>query len=345
MERLLHEIGQQPDVMRGLLALQRGAIEDLAAEIRRREVSQVLIAARGSSDNAATYAKYLFGMANGLPVALAAPSMYTLYHSTPRLRDTLVIGVSQSGMSPDIVAVIDDARQQGMLTVAVTNDENSRLARASERVIGLLSGEERSVAATKTYTAELLVLAMLSTALGDDAGRWDQLALLPSAVEATLTLTDAIQSQAERYRAIDACAVIGRGYNYATSFEAALKIKELTYTSANPYSSADFLHGPIAVIGSGYPVMLCAPRGVVIGDMRAMAETVRERGGELLVISDDEGLLAQAHTAIPLPESVDEWLSPMTTIVPAQVFAGFLAQCKGLDPQRPRGLKKVTETR
>jgi len=313
--------------------------------VRRRDVSQVLIAARGSSDNAATYAKYLFGMANGLPVALAAPSMYTLYGSAPRLRDTLVIGVSQSGMSPDIVAVLDDARQQGMLTVAVTNDESSRLARASERVIGLLAGEERSVAATKTYSAELMVLAMLSTALAQDVACWDQLASLPDAVEATLTLAEEIQSRAERYRYIDACAVIGRGYNYATSFEAALKIKELTYTSANPYSSADFLHGPIAVVGNGYPVLLCAPRGAVSDDMRAMAETVRERGGELLAISDDEALLSLAHTAIWLPQSVDEWLSPMTTIVPAQLLAGFLAECKGLDPQQPRGLKKVTETR
>ena len=298
MERLLHEIGQQPEVMARLLREQKGRIESLAAAIRERGIAQVLIAARGSSDNAATYAKYLFGMANGLPVALAAPSMYTLYGQPPRLADTLVIGVSQSGMSPDIVAVIQDARQQGMLTVAITNDENSRLAQAAEQVIGLLAGEERSVAATKTYTAELMVLAMLSVALANDEARWQQLAALPEAVAATLSLAETIRGQVERYRYLDSCAVIGRGYNYATSFEAALKIKELTYTSANPYSSADFMHGPIAVVGSGYPVLLCAPSGAVLDDMRVMAATLRERGGEVVVISDDEELLALAHTPI-----------------------------------------------
>jgi glucosamine--fructose-6-phosphate aminotransferase (isomerizing) len=345
MQELLAEIHEQPQVLSRILEQELVGIRDLAAEISGRGMTHVLIAARGTSDHAATYAKYLFGMANGLPVGLAAPSLYTLYERPPRLCNTLVIGVSQSGMSPDIVAVIDNAREQGMLTVAITNDEGSRLALAAECLIRCQAGVEHSVAATKTYTAELMALAMLSVSLADDREGLEQLQAVPAAVAEALRRAELVAEMAQRYRDMTSCAVIGRGYNYATAFEAALKIKELTYSNAMPYSSADFLHGPIAVVGEGYPVILCAPSGRALKDMLDLATVLRQRGGELIVLSDHPQALQLAQTAIPLPGGVAEWLSPFTAIVPAQLFAAFLAQAKGLDPENPRGLHKVTETR
>jgi glucosamine--fructose-6-phosphate aminotransferase (isomerizing) len=346
MPILLDEILEQPQVLRGLIETGYAEIAAIAAEIRARGVRQVLIAARGTSDNAATYAKYLLEIANGLPVALAAPSVYTLYERSPRLHDTLVVAVSQSGRSPDIVAVVADARRQGMLTLAVTNAPGSPLAAAAERVIDCRAGEERSVAATKSYTATLAALALLSVALAADDGRYAELRAMPEVVAETLALhVAAMAARAERYRYMEDCAVIARGYNYATAFEVALKLKEMTYSRAQAYSSADFLHGPIAAVAPGYPVVLVAPAGRTLADSRALAEELRRRDAELIAISDDEALLAAAQTPLRLPAAVPEWLSPITAVLPGQLLAYRLALARGLDPEQPRGLRKITETR
>ena len=346
MPVLLNEIMEQPQVLAHFIAAAYDETVGIAAAIRARGIRQVLIAARGTSDNAATYAKYLLAIENGLPVALAAPSVYTLYERAPRLRDTLVVAVSQSGMSPDIVAVVQDARDQGMPTLAITNAPGSRLAEAAEWVIDCRAGEERSVAATKTYTATLAALALLSVALADDAGRLAELRVVPEAVAATLEMQASVMARrAERYRYMEDCAVIARGYNYATAFEVALKLKELTYSRAQAYSSADFMHGPIASVAPGYPVVLAAPSGRALADARQLAEELRRRTAELVVISDDEALLSTAQTPLRLPAGVPEWLSPITAVVPGQLLSYHLALARGLDPERPRGLHKVTETR
>jgi glucosamine--fructose-6-phosphate aminotransferase (isomerizing) len=345
MAGLLSEIMEQPAVLRGLLQDEYPAIERVAAEIRQRSIRMVLIAARGTSDNAAIYAKYVWEAYNGLPVALAAPSLYTLYGAPPRLSDTLVVGISQSGMSPDIVSVIEEGRRQGMLTLAITNAPDSRLAQAAERVISCRAGQERSVAATKSYTAELLCIALLSAALADDASRLAEVQAVPDAVEATLALAPQIAQRAERYRFMSDCAVVGRGFNYATAFEVALKIKELNSVGANPYSSADFMHGPMAVVGRGYPVIAIAPSGCVYDDLARLISELREREAELIVISDREELTAQAQLPLRLPVALPEWLSPIAAVVPGQLLAYELALAKGLDPETPRGLRKVTETR
>jgi len=344
MERLLSEITEQPEVLQRLIDLEYPTIHKIAADLRSRDIHWLLIAGRGTSDNAATYAKYLFGTVNRLPVALAAPSLYTTYGTPPRLQNALVLAISQSGMSPDIVAVMEDARAQGMPTVAITNAPDSRLAQAVEWIILCRAGEERSVAATKTYTAELLSLALLSVALASDEGRLKRLQALPEAVSAILAVRDQVLQRAERYRYMDDCAVIGRGYNYATASELALKLKELTYVGANPYSSADFMHGPIAAIGPGFPVFLAAPGGRTYPELLQLAEELRKLQAELIVISDHEELLALAQSPLRLPVSVDEWLSPVTAIVPGQLFGYSLALIKGLDPDHPRSLHKVTET-
>jgi glucosamine--fructose-6-phosphate aminotransferase (isomerizing) len=344
MDPLLCEIMEQPAVLERLMAQETAHIATIADEIRRRDPCHVLIAARGTSDNAAIYAKYLLGALNGLPVALAAPSLFTLYAKPPRLRDALVIGISQSGMSPDIVAVLREARAQGNLTLAIVNSAASPLAVAAEHVILVRAGEERSIAATKSYTAELMALALLSVALDGHPESSAQVALVPQSVSATLALADGLAQRAERYRYMQQCAVVARGYNYCTAFEIALKLKELTYLGANPYSSADFLHGPIAVVDEGFPVLVVAPSGRALPGLLDLLAELSARRAELLVISDDERALALAHTPQRLPAGVPEWLAPIVAVVPGQLLAYHLTRVKGLDPQRPRGLRKVTET-
>jgi glucosamine--fructose-6-phosphate aminotransferase (isomerizing) len=344
--RLLFEVHEQPAALERLLTSGRAPLEALAAEMRRRQIAHVLIAARGTSDNAATYGKYLLGITHGLSVSLAAPSMCTLYGSPLRLsRDTMVLGVSQSGMSPDIVAVLDDARSQNVLTAAFVNAPGSRLAEAAEWVIPLSAGEERSVAATKSYTAQLMALAMLSAALSEDDVRWDELSRVPAAVRAALTLEDAISCRAERYCFMEHCTVISRGYNYATALETALKLKELTYTGTTPYSSADFLHGPVAVVREGYPVVTIACQGRAMASLREFVAEMRSRRAEEILVTDDADLARGATFPLLLPVTLPEWLSPIPAIIPGQLLGYYLALARGIDPERPRGLLKVTETR
>ncbi|MCC7353192.1 MAG: SIS domain-containing protein [Anaerolineae bacterium] len=340
---LAREIAEQPRVLAALWEEERTGIEKIARTVREYGPRYVVIAARGTSDNAARYGQYLFGAHNRLSVALATPSLFTLYRSPPRLEGALVFGISQSGQSPDIVAVLDEARRQGALTVAVTNDPASPLAGAAAHLLPLHAGQETSLAATKTYTAQLYALALLSARLAQDEERLLQAAALPQVVARVLAESKAT-AQAERYRFMSACVVIGRGYNYATAYELALKMKELTYVLAEPYSPADFLHGPVAMVERGFPVITFALSGAVAMEMRPFLAQVREREAELVVVSDQADALALAHTPLPIPAHVPEWLSPIVAIVPGQLFALGLTLAKGYDPDHPRGLRKVTLT-
>jgi glucosamine--fructose-6-phosphate aminotransferase (isomerizing) len=342
---LYQEIHEQPQVLRSFLAAERPAVQALAEAIRGREIDYVMIAARGTSDNAGRYANYLLGAVNRLPVALATPSLYSLYGQPPQLRRALVLGISQSGKSPDIVSVLAEARRQGALTAAITNFADSDLAGQADHVIQLRAGLEQSLAATKTYTSELAAIALLSSLLAQNAQMEQELNQIPEAVAAILGIHDQVARSAERYRYMRNCVVIGRGYNYATAFELALKLKELTYTVAVPYSSADFLHGPMAVIEPGFPVIVVAPTGVLLPEMQEFLRALHQRSAEPIVISDDEQTLALARTPLPLTASVPEWLSPITAIIPGQLLGLNLALARDLDPDRPRGLRKVTETR
>ncbi|HEX6290721.1 MAG TPA: SIS domain-containing protein [Herpetosiphonaceae bacterium] len=340
---LEQEIHSQPEVIARLLDRQIGPVARIAE--RLPEFSYALIAARGSSDHAATYATYAWASLAGYPVALATPSLYTLYHTPPRLSGALVVGISQSGQSPDIVAVLEEGRRQGRPTLAITNDAASPLAAAADHVIELHAGQERSVAATKTYTAQVTVMALLAATLSRTSERLDELRQLPEALATTLAGVDGVAQRAERYRYMEHCIIIGRGYNYATAFELSLKLKELTYVVANAYSSADFRHGPIAMIGEGAPVMLIMPDGAAFDDMLALAHELRARSAELLIVSDRQDVRDLATTFLPLAAPLPEWLSPITAIVPGQLLALHLALAKGFEPDRPRGLQKVTLTR
>lgn len=342
---MYREIHEQPTVLEQMLHLEEATVRQLVTRIQQREINYVLIAARGTSDNAGRYANYLMGAFNGLPVALATPSLYTIYQRPPRLKNALVIGISQSGKSPDIVSVVEDAKRQGALTAAITNFGDSDLARQADFVVGLNAGVERSIAATKTYTSELMAIAMLGAHLSGDKESQGELARVPEAVAKVLAVAPIVAQVAERYRYMTACVVIGRGYNYASAFELALKLKELTYTIAEPYSSADFLHGPLALIENGFPVIVVAPTGVMLPELRDFIQVLQQREAEPVVISDDAETLALGRIALPLKATLPEWLSPLTAIVPGQLLAMYLAHARDYDPDHPRGLRKVTETR
>lgn len=341
---LYREIHQQPDVLQYLLTPPQDAITALAEQIHARHISQVYIAARGTSDNAARYAQYLLGAHNHLMVSLATPSLFTIYRQAPNLSNTLVLGISQSGKSPDIVSVLAEGKKQGALTAAITNTIDSDLGQAADMVLDLSAGEELSLAATKTYTAQLACLARLSVELNPTGEMQHELKALPEKVTQVFQHEDQIENLSERYRYMSHCAVIGRGFNYASAFELSLKLKELTYTIAEPYSSADFLHGPVALVDRGFPVFVIAPSGMMIPEMVALVEKVDQRLAEVVMISDHPDLLKMTAQAMAIPTGVPEWLSPIIAIIPGQIFAMYLAATRGIDVDNPRGLHKVTET-
>ena len=343
---LFSEINEQPECIKSLLSSQRKHVEKIAAEIQKRGVDYVFLAARGTSDNAGRYANYLLGAVNGLPLALATPSLFTYYKKPPMLKNALVIGVSQSGKSPDIVSVLEEGRRQGCMTLSITNEPNSPLAQKSDFVLDLQAGVEKAVAATKTYTTELMSIAMVSAALSGNKKAWDDLGNVSKWMRETLKQSDFIAQAVQRYRYIDQTVVLGRGFNYATAFEWALKLKELTYIIAEPYSSADFAHGPIAMVESGYPVLAVAARGKVFDSMLEMLKRLRsDIAAELVVISNDRKALSLAQVPLQIPIGTPEWLSPLVSILLAQLFAYHLTLAKGYNTEQPRSIRKVTETK
>jgi glutamine---fructose-6-phosphate transaminase (isomerizing) len=339
------EMREQPAVARRLITEGRAGVEAIAAAIRARQPDFAVLAARGSSDNAARYGQYLLGIHDNLIAALATPSIFTQYHATPNMRDAVVVGISQSGQSPDIVEVLREARKQGGVTVAVTNEPQSPLAQAAELVLPLRAGSERSVAATKTYVAQVTAMAMLSAALRADPTRaWADLERLPDLLERTLQLNDGSMKAAARFHEPTRLIVVGRGYNLSTAFEITLKVKETTGIVADGYSSADFLHGPKTLIDESFPVFLVAP-GRNFADLDEVAALAKEKGATLIAVSDRQDMLDKADVALPLPDDTPEWLSPIVGVVPGQMWALAISLARGRNPDAPFGLTKVTHTR
>ncbi|MCX6053428.1 MAG: SIS domain-containing protein [Chloroflexi bacterium] len=339
------EIFEQPTVLHRLLIEQHSTIIEIAQKINKRNIDYVLLAARGTSDNVGRYAGYLWGARNRLPVALAMPSLFTLYQEPPRLKNSLVVGISQSGQSPDIVSVLKEGKKQGAATLAITNNESSPLAKTADYTINILAGEEKAVAATKTYTAQLLAVAMLSCALIEDQKSTNEIDHVADWVEEVLKQDKLIQEKVQRYRYMERCVVLGRGYNYASAFEWALKLKELSFITSEPYSMADFKHGPIAVINKGFPVMVIAPKGKTFPSTYESVKYIKEvLSAEIITISNDRNLLSISDTQISIPSNIPEWLSPIPAIIAGQLFAYHLTCEKGLDPEKPRTIQKVTET-
>jgi len=341
---LYQEIHQQPDVILNLVTKVQEPVQELAKQIKSRYINHVFIAARGTSDNAGRYAKYLLGAHNKMDVSLAAPSLFTIYKQPPSLSGSLVLGISQSGKSPDIVSVLKEGKRQGALTAAITNYPDSDLGKAADIVLDLQAGKEVSLAATKTYTAQLATIAILSNELSTSSQFLKDLQDLPEKISEIFEKEPHFDNLAERYRYMEHCVTIGRGFNYASAFEFSLKMKELTYTIAEPYSSADFLHGPVAMVDRGFPTFVIAPNGKMNAEMKTMIEKVQSQMAEVILISNNPQLLMMAEHTMELPTDIPEWLSPIPAILPAQMFAMYLAQTRGIDVDNPRGLSKVTQT-
>lgn len=343
---LRDEILEQPEVAARFLARAPEVVGPLAAAIGARGIDHVVIAARGTSDHAAIYAQYVLGIRHGLSVGLGTPSVISLYGATPRLDRSLVIGISQSGASPDVVGVVEAGRRQGALTLAITNEPGSPLAGVAGTTIDLGAGRERAVAATKTYTMQLLAIAALSVALGRDPTDAAQLAAVPDALASVLALEPEVIAMAADHAAADRLLVLARGYEYATAREWALKLKELARVFADPYSAADFEHGPLALLEPGVPALATVRPGPPRDGLVELLRRLRgDLGADLAVVSDDAEALAEARWPLRLPAGTPEWLGPVVSIVPGQLHALHLTRARGLDPEAPRNLSKVTRTR
>ncbi len=336
---LWDEIHEQPAVVARTIEATGPVAREVAGDPRIGASTHVVLAARGTSDNAARYAKYAWGVRNGWTAALAAPSMYGPYGSPPRLDGAFVVAISQSGASPDLVEVVAEARRRGRPTLVVTNQPASPLAEHADHLVTLEAGAERAIAATKSYTASLAALARVSTAWsGEDGG---ELASLPDVVAAALA-TPPLEETIGFLAAVDRVAVVGRGFNHSTAFELALKLQELAQLLAHPYSSADFRHGPLALVERGFPMILINAAGAVADDIEELYWRVTELGAEPLVL-DNAGRIEGPHT-VHYPGS-PEWLSPIVSIVTGQLITHRLTELRGLDPDVPRIITKVTRTR
>jgi glucosamine--fructose-6-phosphate aminotransferase (isomerizing) len=340
---MLTEIAEQPRVIERTIKRESKKIERFAALMKKKELRLIVLVARGSSDNAALFGRYLLEVETGIPVSLAAPAVHTLYHAQLDLRETLVVGISQSGEGVDINLVLESAKKCGAMTLGITNESDSTMAGIVDEAFFIHAGRERSVAATKTYTGQLLLLHLLARALGRK-DRGAEVERIPELAASALTLRPLVEEMVERYAYVNHCVVVGRGLNYANVYEFAIKLMETCYVVAERFSSADFLHGPIAMVERRFPVFLFAPPGPTLAGMKGLLAKLNDLGAETVVISSEASALRKGQRAIKLPVRMPEILTPIPYIIPAQMFAALLAAAKGLSPDRPRSLQKVTQT-
>lgn len=347
---MLTEIREQPRALARTLAAESKRIVRLRRLIEQRRPKLIVLAARGTSDNAAQFGRYLIEVTTGIPVSLAAPSVTTLYNAQIDMSSAMVVAVSQSGESTDTNYVLERAKAQGALTVGVTNEASSTLAQLADHTVLVRAGKERSVAATKTYTGQLLAMYLIAQALGAAIPN-EALERLPEAAEQALSLEPEVSALAPRYRFMERAVVVGRGLNYSNAFEFALKMMETSYVVAERFSSADLLHGPIAMVEAAFPVFLFAPGGATWQPLREMIAKLREMQAETLVITDEAHRSAakEATRSIVIPAKlstgkIPDLFTPIPYIIPAQLFAAHLASEKGLNPDKPRTLTKVTRT-
>jgi glucosamine--fructose-6-phosphate aminotransferase (isomerizing) len=343
MSLMLAEIQQQPAALERTLRREGQRIARFADSLKKRRPRLIVLVARGSSDNAALFGRYLLEISTGIPVSLAAPAVHTLYRTRLGLEGALVIGISQSGEGPDVNMVLQNSKRSGAVTLAITNEPGSEMARIADEAFLTHAGRERSVAATKTYTGQLMVFHLLASALNGDR-RFAEVERLPELAALTLGLREKIESIVERYAFMDHAVVVGRGLNYANAYEFAMKLMETCYVVAERFSSADFLHGPIAMIEKDFPVFLFAPPGRTLAGMKDLLGKLTKLGAETLVISSERAALKPATRALEIPERISEMLSPIPYIIPAQLFAALLAKARGISPDSPRSLAKVTRT-
>lgn len=341
MSLMLAEIAEQSAALEKTLKEEQTKYEALARTLSKRDIDLIVLVARGSSDNAALFGRYLIEVNTGIPVSLAAPSVYTLYNAKLDLSRSLVVGVSQSGEGADINLVLESAKASGALTLAITNEAESSMAKLADETLLIHAGRERSVAATKTYSGQMLHFYLLTRALG---GADPGIASIPELVENAHKVAPEIRELVERYVFMENCVVVGRGVNYGNSYELALKLMETCYVVAERFSTADFFHGPLAVVERRFPVIMFAPAGVTKSSSLELLEKLKDLHADCLSITNDAEVAAASPRSIRLQADVDEFLTPIPFIVPAQLFAAYLSAAKGLDPDAPRSLSKVTIT-
>jgi glucosamine--fructose-6-phosphate aminotransferase (isomerizing) len=349
--KMLEEVRQQPAALERTLTAGLGSARVLRQHFEAHPPTMIVIAARGTSDNAAEFARYLIEITTGIPTSLAAPSVVTLYRSRLNLRGVAVVGISQSGESTDVNAVLEDARKQGAFTIGITNEAESSMTKIATDVLLVRAGKEKAVAATKTYTGQLLTIYLLAHALGGNV-EMDELHRIPGYAASALDTEESIEELAKRYRFMNRSITVGRGLNYANALELALKMIETSYVLTGRFSAADLMHGPIALLEHSLPAFVFAPPGVTWPSISAVLERLESVKAETLVITDTRHKKIPSKTAqsIQLRWHADvtgriaDLYTPIPYIVPAQLFAGHLAVLKGLDPDHPRTLTKVTHT-
>ncbi|CDZ25080.1 Glutamine-fructose-6-phosphate transaminase (isomerizing) [[Clostridium] cellulosi] len=344
MSLMKNEILEQAVVTRRCLKENSAQIDSIVSELNSRGIRFVVMAARGTSDHAAVYGKYILESRKGCQVALAAPSVLTLYNKRPDYKDMLVIGISQSGQAQDVREVLQLASEQGAVTVAITNYPDSPLAKTAKYHLNCFAGEEKSVAATKTFTAQMILLASLAAKWSGDRAFFEKLEVIPEKIQETFAHFDEVKSIAKRYRFMEECFVLARGINYAIALEAALKIEETNYIRAKAFAISDFQHGPMAMLQKDMPVLIFAPSGPSERDAYEIIEKARKAQADILVFSDSEKLRALGDCSISTPGGIDEDISPYVNVVLAQMFACSLAEIRGLNPDQPRMLNKITKT-
>ena len=344
---LRDEILEQPEVAARFLARAPEVVGPLVESIQAHDVDHVVIAARGTSDHAAIYAQYVLGVRHALSVGLGTPSVISLYGAQPRLDRSLVVGISQSGASPDVVAVVEAGRRQGAPTLAITNDPTSPLALAAETSYRPRRRARSSRSPRRRRTRPSCWRSpSLSAALTGDSEDTAALAAIPDAMAGALALEPDVESMARDQAAADRLLVLARGFEYATAREWALKLKELARVFADPYSAADFEHGPLALLEPGVPVLATVRPGPTEGPLVALLERLRdELDAAIAVVSDRPSALGLARWPFAIPQGTPEWLGPIVSIVIGQLHALHLTHARGLDPERPRNLNKVTRTR
>lgn len=340
---MLQEIAEQPAALARTIDAEREKIAALGKLLKKRGIDLIVLVARGSSDNAALFGRYLLEITTGIPVSLSAPSVHTLYRAKLNLQHALVIGVSQSGEGEDINEVLENARACGAYTLGITNEPSSAMVAFVDETLSMHGGRERSVAATKTFTGQMLLFYMLAEALAETPPAWSY-ATIPDFAARALEQQPAILELVQRYVFMENCVVVGRGLAYANAYELALKLMETCYVVAERFSSADFLHGPVAMVERHFPVILFAPPGVMLPGVKSLIGRLRELRADSLVITSDLEAAASCTRAIIMPKEIDEFVAPIPYIIPGQLFAALLAEAKGLDPDQPRSLSKVTRT-
>ncbi len=345
MTKMWKEIFEQPTVLNNCLKQNNQIIIDIIKDIETEKISNVVIVARGTSDHAGIYGKYIIEHNLGIPVSLAAPSIITMYNKKLILKNSLVIAISQSGQAEDVLEVIKCANEQHAITIGITNFKTSPIALNCKYHLYTNAGIEESVAATKTFTAQMMNMALLVAKWSKDEHLVDSLSKVPEKVRETLKLSEEIVSHIKEYVTIKDCFVLSRGINYAIALESALKIQETTYVKAKGYATSDFHHGPFAMVGKETPVILFSPEGPSLEDAKEIIIKLKKAKARIIIVTNDQQLLKENKTTFEIPKCNNDLITPFYNIIFAQMFACQLALAKGLNPDQPRGLNKVTITR